>query len=445
MERETSASPQIGDLLELEIEKLIFQGAGLARWKGMVVLLPHCAAGDRLVARVSKIKGHYLEAEAQEILSPSPERVLSPCPHFPACGACQWLHLSPAAQRKWKERILREQVTPMERWGSVPIWPILPVSDPLGYRTRAQIKVGRKGNRSQLGFFRPRSSELEEIDVCPLLHPDLQGLYASLRALKYPTLAQLFPALKEIWIQRGFPKGELTLALLTPFGERPALRLLHQRLRETCPALSGISLIRDRERGFYDQVGNPWVEMTIGNLVLRVGSTCFYQVGERGAEGILHQIEAWIGNGGLGRVLDLYCGVGTFSLPLARRAEMVLGVEAQTEAAHWARENAQRYGLSQVEILQAAAEEALLSPLRQERFDLALLDPPRSGVSRRTLEGLLRLAPPRMIYISCDPSTLARDLGRLMEGGYRCQRIQPLDLFPQTYHLETLVLLERII
>jgi 23S rRNA (uracil1939-C5)-methyltransferase len=284
---------------------------------------------------------------------------------------------------------------------------------------------------------------LEEIDGCPLLHPDLQSIHHALRDLRYPTLGQLYPTLKEVWIQRGSPGGELVLALIAPFGERPALRLLYRRLKEVCPFLSGIALASRSEKGALDAVGNPWVQMVISGLKLRVGGTCFYQVGEEGAESIFRVVETWAEMGKRDRVLDLYCGVGAFGLPLARRAEKVVGVEAHPDAAILAKENAERSGLSNVTVFSGTVEEVLLRDLTWDSFDLVILDPPRSGLSRKAMEGLLRLACPRIIYISCDPSTLARDLGHLMEQGYGCLGIQPLDLFPQTYHIETLVLLQK--
>jgi 23S rRNA (uracil1939-C5)-methyltransferase len=433
----------MGDLLELEIEKLVFRGMGLARWTGLTVFVPCSAEGDILRARVTQVRAHYLEAETEEILIPSSQRTQPFCCHFPACGGCQWQHLSLAAQRECKAKILREQLFPLQRRGGLPSWEILPTSRAEAYRTRAQMKVRREGNRSRLGFFRPRSRDLEEVDTCPLLHPDLHGIHHGLRDLRYPALGQLFPALKEVWFQRGSAGGEVVLALMAPFGERAALRLLYQRLKEVCPNLNGIALAFRSEKGAFDVVGNPWVEMAIAGLKLKAGPTCFYQVGKEGAEGIFQVIETWAALGKRARVLDLYCGVGAFSLPLARRAEEVVGVEAHPEAAILAKENAERAGLSNVTVFHGMVEEVLSRDRMRDRFDLVILDPPRPGLSRKAMEGLLRLASRRIIYISCDPSTLARDLDRLMGHGYECLRIQPLDLFPQTYHMETLVLLER--
>jgi 23S rRNA (uracil1939-C5)-methyltransferase len=294
-----------------------------------------------------------------------------------------------------------------------------------------------------LGFFQPRSQILEEVEACPLLHPDLDSLCRSLHDLKYPNLAQLYPALREIWMQRGSPQGEILLTLITPPSSRSALRLLYHRLKEMCPAVSGIALAWGREEEVYDHVGSPWIEMALRGLELRVGPTSFYQVGEQGAEAIFQVIEDWMSAERIELALDLYCGVGTFCLPLAVQGVKVVGVEAHPEAASLARENRDRNRISGVRIMCRTAEAALHGRLREGRYDLVLLDPPRSGLTRGAMEGVVRLDSPRIIYISCDPSTLARDLSRLMQGGYEPRSIQPLDLFPQTYHLETMVLLEK--
>ena len=443
MEGKASVSSEVGDILELEIEKLVFRGAGLARWMGKVVFVEDSAPQDLILARVTQVKNQYLLAETQEVLSPSAQRTPPFCPHFRACGGCQWQHVSLTAQREWKEKILAELLASPERAARLPIMAPHPVCPPGGYRTRAQIKVAREGNRARLGFFRLHSQELVEIDDCPLLHPDLRGIYRALRDLLYPTLAQLYPALREIWMHRGSLKGETLLTLITPRGSRAALRLLYHRVQEICPGISGIALSRGRDNAIYDLVGKPWVEMTLEGLALKVGPVCFYQVGEEGAQSIFRCIKSWISTNDGQRILDLYCGVGTFALPLAcqKGVGMVVGVEGEREAAILAKENARRNGMSNVKILHGTAED-LIGALAKEKYDVTILDPPRSGITRKAMDGLLRLGSPRIVYVSCDPSTLARDLDRLRKGGYRCIQIQPLDLFPHTYHVEVVALLE---
>lgn len=435
--------PQIGDLLELEIAKMIFRGLGLARWKGIAVLVPQTAAGDRILGRVSAVKGRYLQARIEEIVVPSIQRVQPECRHFPACGGCQWQHLSLTFQREWKEKILHELLFPLARWGEIAISPILPVSPPQAYRTRAQIKVGQESGQVHLGFFRQGSRELEEVTVCPALHPGLQEIYGSIRELTHPTIGQLFPGLKGIWMQRGSPGGEIILTLLVPSGKRAALRLLHRGLKECSLPLCGVALAWGNENRVYDRIGAAAIEMSMMGLKLKVGPTCFFQVGERGAEALSRVIDGWARQGEKRRVLDLYCGVGALTLPLAPQVELIVGVEAQAEPALLARDNARSNRFSNVRILHSTAEKALSERLSSIPFDLVIVDPPRSGLTIKVREWLLKLAPLRMIYCSCNPSTLARDLADLIRGGYQCREVQPLDLFPDTYHFETLVLLER--
>jgi len=436
-------SVAIGDRLELPVEKLLFRGVGLGRWRGMAVMVPRSAPGDLLRVRVTAVRRDYLEAEIEEVLSSSPERSLPFCPDYPCCGGCQWQHLTLEGQRKWKELILAELLRPLSRGGEVSVSCLFPVSPPRGYRTRAQVKVGEEGNRVRLGFFRPRSHILVEIDTCPLLDSHLDALLTSLREMRYPDLKQLFPRLKEVRFQKGFPEGKILLTLVTPTASRPSLRLLYHRLKEASFNLAGIALAWGMGPTVHDHVGDGWTEVWVGGIGLRVGPTSFCQVGEQGAEAILRIIQDWMEPRGIASLLDLYCGVGTFCLPFAARGVKTVGVESCAEAASLAKSNAERNGIRGVKIMHSSAEEALSEGWRHEKYDLVLVDPPRPGISKRAMQGLLSLSPRHLIYISCDPSTLCRDMLILQEAGYQYREIQPLDLFPHTYHLETVVWMEK--
>jgi 23S rRNA (uracil1939-C5)-methyltransferase len=263
--------------------------------------------------------------------------------------------------------------------------------------------------------------------------------------MRTPDLLRLFPGLGEVWAAVGTGTGEVLVTLFARPGERAALRLVAHHLREALPGLVGVVLMQGdprRQPRLLDRHGHGALTEQVGPLRFRVDATAFFQVSGLAAEALTALTIEAAGLTGGERVLDLYCGVGTFTLPLARLAREVVGVEAHPAAAADAAHNARQNGCANVRILRGQAEQ-VLPGLAGTRADVVVLDPPRQGASRGLLEALGALAPPRIVYISCDPSTLARDAGLLGGQGYACVRLTPVDLFPQTFHLETVALFER--
>lgn len=431
--------------VRVRIERLVFQGDGLGRLPdGRVVFVPLSAPEDLLEAHLVAGRGDFARGRIAALLEPSPQRVPPACPAFGACGGCQWQHVAPAAQTAWKAEILRELLL---RVGRLPALPIAPPAAPLppwGYRARAQFQVSR-GPRPRIGFHRRESHLVVDLEACPLLHPALNDLLRALRRMRTPSLGELCFGLSEAAVAVGTGSGESILALVGRVRERAALRLLFHRLREAVPGLQGVVLLEGdprRQPRIVDRQGQGAIRDTVGDFRFRVDAAAFFQVSGLAAAALTTQVLAAARLTGVERVLDLYCGVGTFTLPLAGRAKEVVGIEAHPAAWADAVHNLAANGCPNARILHAPVER-ILPALATERWDLVLLDPPRQGASRQVLEALGAMAVPRIVYVSCDPSTLARDLGLLARAGYACRSLQPLDLFPQTFHLETVAVLER--
>jgi 23S rRNA (uracil1939-C5)-methyltransferase len=264
--------------------------------------------------------------------------------------------------------------------------------------------------------------------------------------MRDPALQTLFPRLREVWVGVGSGSGEVVACLFARTQDRAAIRLLFHRIREEERSLQGVVLLDGDPRQhprFVDRHGQGTITEVVGPHRFRVDATAFFQVNGLAAELLMRRVMEAAALTGTERVLDLYCGVGTFTVPLAHQAREVMGVEASATAAADAVHNLQANGVTGARVLQAQVEQVLPSLAKEGPWDLVVLDPPRQGCSRRVLEGIIGMAVPRAIYVSCDPSTLARDLGILVRSGYRCLGVQPVDLFPQTFHLEAVAVLER--
>jgi len=349
---------------------------------------------------------------------------------------------------KAKRTILQELLAKVGRIPEVPIHPTLAPLSPWNYRARAQLKIEAGGRGLILGFYKSRSHEVVEVGECPLLQGCLNQVLTTLRGLlaRDPRLPSLLSSLHEIQLIAGAGEKEVLLYLLGPRMETKVGEFVGESLRPELPFLQGI-VYQDKERKEGKSSISVWgqghVTAGVGGLHLFVSAGSFFQVATAAAEALVDKVLEYAALTGEEAVLDLYAGVGTFTLPLAQRSKRTVGVELDMQAVADALHNLRANGIENCEVWNMAVEEALESSLVRDKWDLVVLDPPRPGLTRRALEGLLRLKPERIIYVSCDPSTLARDLSRFCSRGYRCLEVQPLDLYPQTYHIEAVAALTK--
>ncbi|HWU38938.1 MAG TPA: 23S rRNA (uracil(1939)-C(5))-methyltransferase RlmD, partial [Candidatus Acidoferrum sp.] len=327
----------------------------------------------------------------------------------------------------------------------VPMSALVAPVGPWEYRARAQFKVFA-GGRLHIGFHQQETHRVVDIDRCPLLDARLNRLLSVLRRMRDPALPKLFPRLREVWAAVGTGTGETIVSLFARTQDRAAIRLLFHRIQADVSTLQGVVLLDGDPRQhprFVDRHGHGAIVEQVGAHRIRVDAMAFFQVSGLAAETLTRLVIEGAALTGTERVMDLFCGVGTFSVPLARLARQVVGVEASAVAASDALHNLRTNACANARIIHAQAEQALPGLAQEGPWDLVVLDPPRQGVSGRVLGALLEMGVPRLVYVSCDPTTLARDLGVLVHKGYRCVRLTPVELFPQTFHLEAVAVLER--
>ncbi len=379
--------------LEVEIERLLPGGVGLAHGAGLTLFVSLAAPGDVVRLQIDRVQGNVGYASIIEIVKPSPERVEPPCPYFGLCGGCDFQQLNYQAQLKAKAEIIRDCLRRIGRIETPEDIVVHASPNEWRYRARALWQVDAEAAR--LGYFERGSRRVCDVEYCAVLTPELQD---TLEKVRGEFRRQAPPVtLRDI----SAVAGDEGISLRPPVGP-----------------------FEQRE-----------VTRTIGGETYHFSAEAFFQIN--------HDLLPLLIREALGSLkgkiaIDLYCGVGLFTLPLARQFEQVIGVEANEVASDYAWLNVEFADLDNVEIATLDVGEWLKYYRSFEPIDLLLLDPPRTGVENRVITGMLNLRPQRIVYVSCDPATLARDLKKLIAGGYVLDSVVAFDMFPQTHHVETL-------
>ena len=427
-------------IVELRIDSLVFGGNGIGRLDGKAIFVPLTAPGDQIRCRIVRDKGRWAEAELVEILAPAPERIIPPCPVFGLCGGCQWQFLPYDVQAQWKERIYRDLLQRQAGVAPENILPIVPAPAPFAYRSRVQFKCCNSATGFILGFFRRGSHVVEGISACPLLPKELNGLLPRLKStITGSSLAGQIPQ-----IDAGIDdRGKVRLVVHALGNAAPEVAKLLQPLAIS-EEFALFVQSGGREGGLKHIYGEEDLVISCDTppLTLAYKAGGFSQINLEQNRTLVNAVLAAAELHGTERVLDLYCGMGNFSLPLARRCAEVVGVEDYAPSILQAKSNARHNGLNNIRFHARPAAGALRAYGQDAPFDLVVLDPPREGANDVCRE-LIELSSPRILYISCDPATQARDLKTLLNHGYRCLSAQPFDFFPQTHHIESLAILAR--
>ncbi|PSP16228.1 MAG: 23S rRNA (uracil(1939)-C(5))-methyltransferase RlmD [Cyanobacteria bacterium QS_8_64_29] len=430
-------------------------GDGVGRAQGRVVFVPNTVTGDHALVRLTQIKSQYARDKLQELRQPSPHRIRPRCIVADTCGGCQWQHIDDAYQRSAKrERVART----LERIGGFrhpPVEPILAGESPLHYRNKVTypLEASRSG-RIRAGYYRPGSHKLVNLNQCPVQDERLDPLLAE---LKQDIQCQGWRPydedrdrgqLRYLSLRVGRRTGEVLLTLVSTSRHLKGLKGQAKAWLQRYPQLVGVCLNRNPRRSnaiFGPETrcvaGQPFARERLAGLEFRLTPETFFQINTEVAEQLLNATMAKLQPQARETLLDAYCGVGTFTLPLAAKVQRDIGLEAQPSAIAQARRNAHLNGIANASFRAEPVERGLR---RVSHADIAVLDPPRKGCERDAIAGLQRLGPRQIAYISCNPATLARYLAQLCrDNRYRLTGVKPADFFPQTAHVECVALLQR--
>ena len=433
-------------LTGLRIDSLAHGGAAVARAEdGRVVFVRGGCPGDVLDADVTADKGRFLEADVAQVTEPSPERRKPPCPYFGDCGGCQWQHVSHSAQLAAKRLQVLDALTRIGRFEDVQVGDVVVGEGPYGYRNRIELRVGAGADgRPLVGMTATGTDRLVPIDTCLLLPERARKAPKALDgAIRY--LAGRSPLdIDRVSLRVGARTRDIAVDLWGapgPFPRQAVAKTLGDALRTTTVTRVLVKDDASKRADLKVEVlsGKGYWRERLGGFTYRVSAPSFFQVNTALAERMVELVLEALQADGADRVLDLYAGVGTFTLPLAEVAGEVVAIEGTGSAVRDLRNNLEE-AETWAEVMPGDAARALADV---GKFDLAVVDPPRAGMTSDALAALVRTRAHRLCYVSCDPATLARDARALADAGYRLVSATPVDLFPQTWHIETIAVLER--
>ena len=450
----TTTALRLGQTFEVTIHGLGHEGQGVGRLDDLAVFVPGALPGERVVARLRRQAKRHLEAELVGVEDPSPDRRKPPCILVERCGGCSLQHCNDPAQADLKTDLVRQALKRLAQL-KVEVLPILQAATPLGYRNRALIPLERTPEgQLRAGYYRRGSHKIVNMNRCPVLDPRIdvliQPIKADLEATRWPVDVNLSQGggLRHLSLRVGHHSGDVLITLVSSHNNLPGLEALAQQWQERWPEVVGVNLnIQPKATNVvlgpdtYQVSGRSWLLERFAGHELHIGADTFFQVNTAQAERVVPLLVDFFSEQPNTQVLEAYCGIGTFSLPLAAAGLDVLGLELHHASVAQARANAERNALPKARFEQADVAVSLAEHLAWA--EALLVDPPRKGLAPEVMEVILQAPPRRIAYISCNPATLARDLGLLSEAGYRIRPIQPVDFFPQTSHLECLALLER--
>lgn len=421
----------------VHIEKLVHGGDGLARLEnGKTVFVRGALPGERVRIAITRRRKGVFEASVIDVLDPSPDRIAPPCGGELQCTGATWPFIAYPAQLRLKEAVLAD--TLQRTGGMAPRRPLAILASPKldHYRLRTQFNVRTREGSQRFGFFRQGSYDLIEVEDAFLIDPVINRTLAAVRSI-----ASLLPPLEELHINAG-PSGEVHLLLFGSGTSLPRGEAFFRRLREAVPSVVGIAGFARKRKVW--SLGRNYLTLEAEGLSFRATEGNFFQVNWGQNRNMIRTVLDFADLQGSETVLDLYCGIGNFSLPLARNARTVIGIESGFSAIDDARRNAELNNVENAEFIADDLQKGLKPLLgRKLKADVVVLDPPRAGATLKTLERILALVPRKIIYVSCNPATLARDLQLFHLFGFRLDRLRPVDMFPWTYHIEAVAEMVR--
>ncbi|QKG83636.1 23S rRNA (uracil(1939)-C(5))-methyltransferase RlmD [Kroppenstedtia pulmonis] len=446
-----------GDQITLTITGQSHTGDGVGKHEGFTVFVPLAIAGEQVVARINRVKKTYAHAQLEKILVTSPHRVHASCPVFAQCGGCQLQHIAYPVQLESKRRQVADSFARIGGLGEGQVLPVLGMKEPWSYRNKAQVPFGGGKGRIKAGFYAAGSHEIVEFEHCLIQQPENDAVIQQVKALVQELGIVPYDekkhrgCLRHIMVRTGFHTGEVMVVLITNGPELPSQKKLVTGLRERVPGLASlIQNIQPRRSnvilGQESRVlwGRPVIYDMIGHVRFAISSHSFFQVNPVQTEVLYEQVRQVAALTGKETIIDAYCGIGTIGLYLAKDAARVLGVESIPQAVEDARYNAELNGIHHAAFEVGSAEEVMPRWAKEGICpDVIIVDPPRKGCAPELLNAVADMSPDRLIYVSCNPATLARDVAALKERGYLYRHVQPVDMFPHTSHVETVVLLQR--
>ncbi|TFB14254.1 23S rRNA (uracil(1939)-C(5))-methyltransferase RlmD [Filobacillus milosensis] len=439
------------EYIDLEFVDLTHEGNGVGKIDGYPVFVPYGLPGEKAKVKIVKVKKNIAFGKLIELIEPSEDRVEPPCEVFYQCGGCQIQHMSYERQLKMKQKQVQDVMHKIAHMPDVPVRPTIGMEEPWSYRNKVQIPVGERNGKILTGFYQKKSHNIIDMDTCPVQNEandhivrEMRGIIEDLGIEPYDEQSHR-GVIRHIVSRTGYHTGEIMVVLVTRTKDIPNKNKLVERIRELDSNIKGIIhnvnpkqtnviMGRDSKTLWSKDV----IFDKIGELEFAISAHSFYQVNPEQTEKLYEQALKYAHLTGNETVIDAYCGIGSISLFLAQHAKKVYGVEVVPQAVDDAKDNAKRNHIDNAEFFVGEAEKVMPWWKSQGlRPDVIVVDPPRKGCDEELLKAMIDMKPERIVYVSCNPSTLARDIKILAGGGYEAKQIQPVDMFPQSNHIES--------
>ena len=447
-------------LIPIVIDDISDTGEGIGHAEGITVFVRNAIPGDECVVRILKAKKTYAFGKIEEMVKPASSRIEPDCPVAAMCGGCQLSFMNYEEQLRLKQKKVQDCITRIGGFDNVTVNPIIGMKKPEAYRNKGQFPVGtdRDGN-PVLGFYAGRTHRIVPAKGCPMLFSGHEDILEVIRNYMKNNSVKAYDEetgkglVRHILLRKGFATGEIIVCLVINGEKIPKAEALYEELQKI-PGVVGLCLNVNREQTnvilgerLIPLFGKASITDYIRDVRFEISPMAFYQVNPVQTEILYDTALSYAGLTGTETVWDLYCGIGTISLFLATKAGKVYGVEIVPEAIENAKANAKANHIENAEFYVGAAEEVFPRLTKQNPqigADVIVVDPPRKGCDAVLLDTMLSMNPERIVYVSCDPATLARDLKILCAGGYSLEKVQPVDQFPGSVHVETVVLMSRV-
>jgi len=455
--KRNKAPVETNDIIELHVQTLNHVGEGVGRLEGFAVFVPGALPGELVRAKVVRSHKNFARALPESIIEVSPHRIKPLCEQSGICGGCQLQHLAYSEQLRFKQKAVEDALLRLGGLADAPLRPIIGMDEPWRYRNKALVPLGVVGNEITAGFYERSSHSIVALESCYLQHTANEQVIRAISRILGELNISVYDKergeglVRYVSTRVSFSSGDLVVVLGTGSGSFPRKDEFVTALRQAVPGVRGI-LQRIDVRG--DNAKN-WTEPeelvlwgesrlreSLGGLRFDMSPRSFFQVNPSQTEILYDTALEYAGLTGDETVFDLYCGIGTISLYLARRSGRVVGVETEAASVRDAKENAELNGINNADFYEGSAEKIVPNLYKYgTKADIVVVDPPRKGCDYTLLGVIAAMKPKKIVYISCNPATLARDLKVLRQKGYDIREIQPVDMFPQTAHIECVCLL----
>ncbi|MED4454726.1 23S rRNA (uracil(1939)-C(5))-methyltransferase RlmD [Metabacillus fastidiosus] len=446
---------------DVTFEDLTHDGAGVAKIEGFPIFVANALPNERAKIKVIKVKKGYAFGKVMELYEESKERIEAPCPIYKQCGGCQLQHLSYKGQLEYKEKQVREVLARIGKLDleTVKVHSTLGMDDPWNYRNKAQVPIGEREGGLVAGFYQQRSHEIIEMEKCLIQQSENDEVVQVIKCICQEYGIRAYNEqkhkgwLRHLMVRYGVTTKEMMVVFITRTNDFPHKKEIMKEITERFPNVKSIVQNINAKRTnviFGDETkviwGEEYIYDTIGHVKFAISARSFYQVNPEQTKVLYEKALEYAELTGTESVIDAYCGIGTISLFLAQKAKHVFGVEIVPEAIEDAKRNASLNEITNAEFAVGEAEVVIPKWYKEgNKADIIVVDPPRKGCDEALLRTILEMKPKKVVYVSCNPATLARDLHVLEQGGYRTVEVQPVDMFPHTVHCEAVAKLELIL